>query len=67
VKRLIAHKKKPKANLRDYIDAYWSVQNNTKSDVMIPIIPDGCVDIVIINGDIFLVGLMEFASVKTEL
>ena len=65
MKRLIAHKKKPKANLRDYIDAYWSVQNNTKSDVMIPIIPDGCVDIVIINGDIFLVGLMEFASVKT--
>ena len=65
MKRLIAHKKTPKANLRDYIDAYWSVQNNTKSDVMIPIIPDGCVDIVIINDEIFLVGLMEFASVKT--
>lgn len=41
------------------------VENRTQKSVQVPIVPDGCVDIVIKNGEIFLVGLMEVASVKT--
>ena len=63
MKGLITYKQAPKENLSRYIDAYWSVKNSTASDVKVPIVPDGCVDIVIKNGDIFLVGLMNFASI----
>ena len=54
----------PSPALVNIIDAYWMVENNTNKSVDIPIVPDGCIDIVYKNGEIVLVGLMQVASVK---
>jgi hypothetical protein len=43
------------------IDAYWTMENTTKKSIKFPVVPDGCIDIVWKNGEIFLVGIMEIA------
>lgn len=65
MKSLYHYHQDPSLKLKDYIDTYWVVKNQTDKSVKIPIVPDGCIDIVSKNGQIFLVGLMEIASVKT--
>ena len=65
MKKLYSNRAKPSSELKDYIDAYWEVENQTDKSIEIPIVPDGCIDIISKNGEIFLVGLMEIASVKT--
>ena len=64
MKNLNTSKQAPSQKLTEIIDAYWMVENNSYKDIYVPIVPDGCVDIVQKNSDIFLVGVMEFASIK---
>ncbi len=52
----------PSSILADIIDAYWMVENLTGKSVSVPIVPDGCIDIVYKNGEIVLVGVMEVAA-----
>ena len=65
MKNLQSHRENPSVALEEYIDVYWEVKNQTDKTIEIPIVPDGCIDIVYKNGEIFLVGLMEIASVKS--
>ncbi len=48
-------------SLANYIDAYWSIENVSEKDVEIPIVPDGCMDIVYQHQKLFLVGAMSEA------
>jgi len=64
MKTLNSNRQKPSLVLKKYIDTYWEVTNKTNQSIQIPIVPDGCIDVISINGEIFLVGLMEVASVK---
>ncbi|MCH9812595.1 MAG: helix-turn-helix domain-containing protein [Epsilonproteobacteria bacterium] len=57
-------KQKPSKKLSRYIDTYWMIENHTNRSIDLPIVPDGCIDIVVKDSDIFLVGLMEVASIK---
>ena len=41
------------------IDAYWSIENVSDERVDIPIVPDGCMDIICKNGALILVGAMD--------
>jgi AraC-like DNA-binding protein len=42
---------------------YWTAYNPTDEAVEMPIVPDGSMDIIWLNGNIFLSGLMESARV----
>lgn len=64
MKSLYYHKEKPSHILKDYVDIYWSIENVSNRDIQIPIVPDGCIDIVINDHEIFLVGMMSIASIK---
>jgi len=64
MKKFVLSKQKPSQKLQDIIDTYWRVANVSSEDIHFPIVPDGCVDIVLVEDEIFLVGLMEFASIK---
>jgi AraC-like DNA-binding protein len=55
------HQETPSKELSQYIDAYWSMENITEDTIKFPVVPDGCIDIVWENGQIFLVGIMEIA------
>jgi AraC-like DNA-binding protein len=55
------HQETPSVELSQYIDAYWSMENITEDTIKFPVVPDGCIDIVWENGQIFLVGIMEIA------
>jgi len=59
---LHSNKQLPYYNLVDFIDAYWMVENKTDKSIEIPIVPDGCIDIICKNGELILVGIMEVAS-----
>ena len=39
----------PSPDLKDKIDAYWITENKTDLSVDIPIVPDGCIDIICKN------------------
>jgi len=65
MKSLKSHKYKPSKELQNSIDAYWEVYNPTDESFDVPIVPDGCIDIVIIDAEVFIVGLMEVAFIKT--
>jgi hypothetical protein len=65
MKSLYYHKAKPSHILKDYVDIYWSIENVSNRDIQLPIVPDGCIDIVINDHEIFLVGMMSIASIKT--
>ncbi len=62
MQNLHSDKQLPPSALSNFIDAYWMVKNKTDKSVEIPIVPDGCVDIVCKNGKTILVGIMEVAS-----
>ncbi len=59
---LHSDKQLPSPALSNFIDAYWMTKNETDKSVEIPIVPDGCIDIICKNGEIILVGIMEVAS-----
>ncbi|MBU0923334.1 AraC family transcriptional regulator [bacterium] len=58
LKQLHNKKYKPSNKLIKYIDAYWSIENVSKNSISIPIVPDGCMDIIYKNGDLIFVGAM---------
>jgi AraC-like DNA-binding protein len=53
------HKHLPSPQLSTIIDAYWSIKNVSDKTVNIPIVPDGCMDIIYKNGELVLVGVMD--------
>ncbi len=59
MKRLVIQKYAPSSKLLHVIDAYWSIQNVSNERVDIPIVPDGCMDIIYQNGELALVGVMD--------
>ncbi len=60
-KLLEIKKHTPSKILSTYIDAYWSIKNISSNDIEIPIVPDGCMDIIYQNKKIFFVGVMSEA------
>jgi len=63
LQKIIASYQKPSLELRKYIKLYWTASNPTDEVVEMPIVPDGSMDIIWLNGYIFLSGLMEEARV----
>ena len=63
LQKIIASYKKPSAELEKYIKLYRTASNPTDEDIELPIVPDGSVDIIWLNGYIFLSGFMEEACV----
>jgi len=55
----------PVSSLVSYIDAYWSIKNISKNNVQIPIVPDGCMDIIYNKDKIIYIGAMSEAFVVT--
>ncbi|MCF6245202.1 MAG: helix-turn-helix domain-containing protein, partial [Sulfurovum sp.] len=63
LQKIIASYQPPIEELEKYITSYWTAYNPTNEAVELPIVPDGSMDIIWLNGYIFLSGLMEEASV----
>ncbi len=63
LQKIIASYQEPSKELEKYIKLYWTAYNPTLEDVEMPIVPDGSMDIIWLNGHIFLSGLMESARV----
>ena len=63
LQRILASYKEPSTELRKYIKHYWTASNPTDEAVELPIVPDGSMDIIWLNGYIFLSGFMEEATV----
>ena len=63
LQKIIASYEKPLAELEKYIKLYWTAYNPTQEAVEMPIVPDGSMHIIWLNGYIFLSGFMEEASV----
>ena len=63
LQKIIASYLPPSKELENYIKVYWTAYNPTDEAVEMPIVPDGSMDIIWLNGDIFLSGLMESARV----
>ncbi len=55
----------PPISLQNYINKYWDAQNFTKEHIKVPIVPDGHIDIISKNGELFLSGLMQETQVIT--
>ena len=63
LQKIIASYQPPLKELEKYIESYWTAYNPTDKAVELPIVPDGSMDIIWLNGHIFLSGLMEEACV----
>ncbi len=63
LQKIIASYQHPSKELEKYIKVYWRAYNPTLEEVEMPIVPDGSMDIIWLNGHIFLSGLMESARV----
>jgi AraC-like DNA-binding protein len=63
LQKTIASYKQPSKELEKYIEVYWTAYNPTDEAVEMPIVPDGSMHIIWLNGYIFLSGFMEEASV----
>jgi len=63
LQKIIASYEKPSTELQKYIKTYWTAYNPTGEAVELPIVPDGSMDIIWLNGYIFLSGFMEEACV----
>ncbi len=60
---LVAQKYSPSQKLTAIIDDYWSIENPTSQTIKVPIVPDGCMDIIYKSHknkkEILLVGAMD--------
>ncbi|KHG34969.1 helix-turn-helix domain-containing protein [Sulfurospirillum sp. MES] len=57
----------PSFALQTFIDTYWSLQNSSSKSILIPIVPDGCMDLVYQKRQWMLVGAMsESKSITIE-
>ena len=59
MKKLYTKKYSASNTLLNYIDAYWIIQNQSDITIDIPIVPDGCMDIIYQNDELILVGAMD--------
>jgi hypothetical protein len=48
--KITTHHQSPSKALNNYINRYWISLNNTKEIIKIPIVPDGCIDIIFKNA-----------------
>ncbi|MCD8543404.1 MAG: helix-turn-helix domain-containing protein [Sulfurospirillum cavolei] len=53
----------PSFALQTFIDTYWSLQNGSAKSILIPIVPDGCMDIVCQKRQWMLVGAMSESKI----
>ncbi|OGC20985.1 hypothetical protein A3J90_06715 [candidate division WOR-1 bacterium RIFOXYC2_FULL_37_10] len=56
----------PAIKLQKYIETYWFFENNSKSDFYLPVVPDGCMDIIYSFSNLrkpFFVGIMKKAEI----
>ena len=60
---LKTQKYQPSFTLQSYIDTYWSFQNGSSKSILMPIVPDGCMDIVCQNRQWMLVGAMSESKI----
>jgi AraC-like DNA-binding protein len=65
LKKITTSNKSPSKALELYINRYWTAYNPTNEQIEVPIVPDGCMDIIWKDGYLFLSGLMELADVIT--
>ncbi len=65
LQKIIASYQEPSLKLQKYIKMYWTAYNPTNDNIEMPIVPDGSIDIICLNGSIYLSGLMESAHVIT--
>jgi len=63
LKKIIASHQLPSEELSEYINKYWSAHNPTDEYIEVPIVPDGCIDIIFKNDEAFLSGLMKTTQV----
>jgi len=63
LQKIVASYTPPLKELEIYITVYWTAYNPTEEAVEMPIVPDGSMHIIWLNGYIFLSGFMEEASV----
>ena len=52
-------KYKPSSKLIDFIDTYWIIENQTSKTIDMPIVPDGCMDIIYQNNQLIFVAAMD--------
>lgn len=57
--RLKTKKYAPSEKLLNFIDCYWVIENKAQSTIELPIIPDGCMDIIFHNNQLVLSGAMD--------
>ena len=65
LQKIIASYQLPSEKLSEYINKYWTAHNPTDEYIEVPIVPDGCIDIIFKNGQVFLSGLMKTTQVIT--
>ncbi len=65
LQKIIASHQLPSEKLSEYINKYWTAHNPTDEYIEVPIVPDGCIDIIFKNGQVFLSGLMKTTQVIT--
>ncbi|WP_442764283.1 AraC family transcriptional regulator [Sulfurospirillum cavolei] len=53
----------PSFALQTFIDTYWSLQNSSSKSILIPIVPDGCMDLVYQKRQWMLVGAMSESKI----
>ncbi len=63
LQKIIASYQPPTQELEKYINSYWTAYNPTEEAVELPIVPDGSMHIIWLNGYIFLSGFMEEARI----
>jgi len=63
LQKIIASHEESSEALKNYINKYWVSYNPTNEYIDVPIVPDGCIDIIWRNGHIFISGLMTTAYV----
>lgn len=63
LQQLDIKKYQPSNKLIKYIDAYWSIENISKSTISMPIVPDGCMDIICKNDELIFVGTMSESKI----
>lgn len=49
----------PSQKLTKFIDKYWIIKNSSANTIELPIVPDGCMDIVYTQNNIMLSGAMD--------
>lgn len=63
LQKIIASHELPSVALEPYINKYWKSYNPTQEIIDVPIVPDGCIDILLKNSELIFSGLMRQTEV----